>query len=485
MLAPWRSLFVPILGKLLAFAAFSGVSDPVPVGRLLPLVVQDGRCEFVLPRDGSDHKYYLIVGAATAAKGPFHITVHAEAAARTAPLPLLDTKPTADWRERIDALADRLARLRQGRRDEEEVAPAAEPPRRRRFFLFVNDGEFQNPQSYEEVQAELRSVGKHCQVYVDCEHADRDALQPTVDDAVKAFDESVFPVARKSLGRCLDVDRDGRFTILFSPKLARMSAGKVKLEGFVRGADLFRDQAAPFGNCCDVLYLNTDLKPGNYLRTILAHEYTHAVVFSEHVFGEYLPAKSPVDEESWLNEALAHLIEDIHGFSWANLDYRVAAFLDAPEKYALVVPDYYAAKLWRSSGHRGAAYLFLRWCVDAYGENVVGRLAQSNLSGVANLEAATREPFANLFREWTAALAAGRLGITVDGVRPVRRIDLRGKLGDRMLTGPRFHDLPAEMDLAETTAAYFKLRPSTKSAMRITIGAPPEAGIQVSLICAP
>jgi hypothetical protein len=486
MLAPLRFLLVSILGTLLAFASIAAVSDPVPAGRLLPLVVQQGRCEFVLPpSDRGEHKYHLIVGAVAVAKGPFHIVIRTDATDSTTPLPLLDTKPTADWRQRTDALADRLARFRKERQDDPAVVPTAEPPQRRKFFLFVSEGEFQNPASYDEVRAELRGVGKHCQVYVDCEHGDRDALQPTVDDAVKTFDESVFPMARKSLGRCLDVDRDGRFTILFSPKLARMSCGKVRLEGFVRGADFFRDQAAPFGNCCDLLYLNTDLKPGNYLRTILAHEYTHAVIFSEHVFGEYLPAKSPVDEESWLNEAIAHLVEDMHGYSWANLDYRVAAFLDAPEKYALVVPDYYAAKVWRSGGHRGAAYLFLRWCVDTYGVDVAGRLVQSNLCGVGNLEAATREPFANLFREWTAALAVGGLGIKVEGVRPIRRIDLHGTLGDKQLTGPQFHDLPAEVDLSETSAAYFKLRLSTKAGTRIWIEGPPEAGLQVSLICPP
>src|ERR1700722_4265857 len=42
MLAPLRFLFVPILGTLLAFVAFAAVSDPAPVGRLLPLVVQEG-----------------------------------------------------------------------------------------------------------------------------------------------------------------------------------------------------------------------------------------------------------------------------------------------------------------------------------------------------------------------------------------------------------------------------------------------------------
>jgi hypothetical protein len=411
--------------------------------------------------------------------GPFRATIHAETTERSARLPLADITPTADFRKRIKDVSDRLERIRQDRKDEPETT-LKEPPRRRTFYLFVKEGEFHNPNSYAEVRAELRTVGKRCQVYVDGEHADKDALQPTIDDAVKAFDESVYPLARKSLGRCLDVDRDGRFTILFSPKLSRMSSGKVRLEGFVRGADFFRDQAVPFGNRCDMMYLNTDLKPGNYLRGIIAHEYTHAVVFSEHVFGDYLLAKERVDEESWLNEGMAHLAEDLNGFGWGNLDYRVAAFLDEPEKYPLVVVDYYAAKVWRSAGHRGAVYLFLRWCVDACGDAVPGRLVQSNLCGVSNLEAATREPFANLFREWTAALLVS--GTEVEGVRALCRIDLRGKLGEKQLSGPRVRELSvdgrAEVQLAPTSSAYFRL----PAGMRVTIEAPPEAELQVSLI---
>jgi hypothetical protein len=474
MIAPLQLLFA---------LAVCVAADPVHAAKLLPLAVTDGRCDFVMPAGGVEDRYLLVVGSTALGKGPFRVTVRAERTDRPASLPLAGINPTADFRNRVNDTADRLARIRKERKDEPEAA-SADPPRRRTFYLFVKEDEFFKPDSYEEVAADLRAVGKHCQVYVDREHTDRDALQPTIDDAVKTFDESVFPLARKALGRCLDVDRDGRFTILFSPKLSRMSAGKVRLEGFVRGADFFRDRAAPFGNRCDLMYLNTDLKPGNYLRGIIAHEYTHAVVFSEHVLGDYLPAKERVDEESWLNEGLAHLAEDLHGFGWANLDHRVAAFLGRPEQYPLVVADYYADRVWRSAGHRGAAYLFVRWCADAYGEDVAGRFVQSSLRGVANLEAATREPFANLFREWTAALAVSGTGIEVEGVRPLRRIDLRGKLGEEQLTGPHFRDLAAdgsaEVELAATSAAYFRV----PAGVRVAIETAPDAGLQVTLITA-
>src|SRR5260370_38431736 len=182
----------------------------------------------------------------------------------------------------------------------------------------------------------LRGGGKHCQVYVDHDFADADGLQPTVKDAIAVFDEEIYPKACERLGHALDVDRDGRFTILFTPWLDKLSGGKIKLDGFVRGSDFYRDLDAPHGNRCDLMYLITNLKPAPYLHTLLAHEYTHAVVFSEHVFGEYLPNREGKEEEGWLNAGLAHLNEDAHGYSWHNLAHRVSAFPATPERNSVV-----------------------------------------------------------------------------------------------------------------------------------------------------
>src|SRR5207249_7185987 len=144
--------------------------------------------------------------------------------------------------------------------------------------------------------------------------------------------------ACRHLVRVQDDGRDGRFTMLMPPWLGKRQGGKVAVDGFVRGSAFSRDVAAPFSNHCDMMYLNANLRPGPHLRTLLAHEYTHAVVFSEHVFGDYLPGLPAQDEESWLNEGLAHLAEEAHGHGWSNLDYRVSAFLNSPEDYPLVVP---------------------------------------------------------------------------------------------------------------------------------------------------
>jgi hypothetical protein len=122
------------------------------------------------------------------------------------------------------------------------------------------------------------------------------------------------------------------------------------------------------------------------------------------------PGASPNDEEGWLDEALAHLVEDLHGFSRSNLDHRVDAYLAAPERYRLVVADYYADSLFRSHGHRGAAYLFLRSCADRFGPGLLPALVRSKQTGIANLESATGTRFEELFRQWSVAQYAEQLG---------------------------------------------------------------------------
>ena len=121
--------------------------------------------------------------------------------------------------------------------------------------------------------------------------------------------------------------------------------------------------------------------------TVLAHEYMHAVLIGQKGRSSRQASGPPLEEEGWLDEAIAHLAEDCYGFSTSNIDYRVNAFLARPERYQLVVDDYYAADLFRSHGNRGSTYLFLRWC-RTHGEELLPALVHSRLR-MRNLEEST------------------------------------------------------------------------------------------------
>ncbi len=481
-------------GMGLAIVGLLWLSVPIqaqalPAGRLLPLAVQQEGCSCVLPTPRSDDKFILIVGSLARGAQPHRVTIQTQADGAAVSVPLQDLQAGAGWTQQVYELHDRLARARQMHPPAAEYRPVSEPPRQRTFYLFTREHDFQNPDGYVAIAAGLRAVGRYCQVYLD-PAADPARLQPTIDDIVRTFDQEVYPRARQEFGRVFDVDRDGRFTILLTPWLGRLQNGKVSLGGFVRGSDFYRDLAAPYGNRCDMMYLNTDLVPGPHLHTLLAHEYTHAVIFSEHVFGGYLSEAAPQDEESWLNEGLAHLVEDLHGYSWSNLDYRISAFLAAPERYSLVVPDYYGAGLWRSHGNRGATYLFLRWCTDCAAADLPAQLIRSSLTGVANVETATRQRFADLFRGWSAALALSGTHLPVEGIAPLWRIDPYRPLGGRLLCGPRLEEVALggtvrTDSLAGTSAAYYLLHSPAGQRSRLVVTAEPGTELQVSLIRLP
>jgi hypothetical protein len=234
-----------------------------------------------------------------------------------------------------------------------------------------------------------------------------------------------------------------------------------------------------------MMYLSAGLRAGAYLRTVLAHEYTHAVVFCRKVADDPDRAGGGKDEEGWLDEGYAHLVEDLHGFSRENLDFRVSAFLSAPERYGLVVGDYYTAGLFRSHGNRGATYLFLRWCADHYGPGLLPSLVCSTKVGVENLEAATGTSFETLYRRWsTSVFFDEKPGTPASGRARKPASD------DWLLAGPRPASVEPggaadEWSACGTTSHYAVVEASPTGAVEIEVRGPAEGRLQVTAVRLP
>ena len=408
-------------------------------GGVSAVIVHNGQANF---RKQSDENSLVIISALTRASGPFPIRLRSRTGVGTASL------PTANMVLRMKDLAipkrEGVGRARPKIDDRDQVGETAIPPGIRVFHLMTQPGDVAVAGNYRPVTARLRALGRRIQVYVDERDAARVGTE-TLREIVTILDDKIVPEVTATLGPVADVDRDGRFTVLISEALTRLGGGRLAVDGFVRGADLDPELMPPFGNRCDMLYLAAAVGPGPHLRTVLAHEYTHAVVSGLKAFGGPGGTRSGPEEDAWLDEGLAHLIEDQFGFSRSNLDYRVAAFLASPERYRLVVEDYYAAGMFRGHGNRGSTYLFLRWCVDRFGSDLVGRLARSTRRGVDALEAETGTTFTELFRRWTVALIAnGPPGGTSEGFVSM---DPYGEFGGWPLAGPRCAHLHAGGDL--------------------------------------
>ncbi len=469
-------LFVLLMASSRFAVPAKAVEPTWSVGRSISIRVNEGRAEADIPCRQQSSKTLVIVSALTTKPGPFAVSLSAMARDSAQRVETVDDGPT-----RVIVVPPQFSLPA-------PTPSVVSPPSVRAFHLLVRDGDPASLSNYDRVEAKLAAVGVHIQVYVD--PADLGLVQmATLREIVETFDQKIFPIAKAELGLARDVDGDGRFTVLVSSLLSRLAGGKTQVDGFVRGTDFDLQMNGPYGNRCDMMYLAARLEPGPHLKTVLAHEYTHAISFSRKALADD-GTRVCAEEEGWLDEAMAHLVEDRHGFSRSNLDYRVSAFLSRPERYRLVVEDYYAENLFRGHGNRGGTYLFLRWCVDTYGPELIGRLIGSKRRGIASLEDATGSTFASLYRRWSVALYVSGLGLVDSELCEFRSIDLREGDEDWTLAGPRSSFVTPGGDSDEwqangTTSHYAVVGGSATGFTRIKIMGPDSAQLQVTLVPLP
>ncbi len=456
-----------------AVSAFWTIGKPVAVA------VHDGRATVRVPTSSANSEVLVVVSALARARGPFSIRLTARPTTSATVPELADDGP------------DRApVRATPSPAEDREREPPRLPALERDFHMMVRDGDAANASNYTAVRGVLKGVGRRAQVYVASEDLDQVASS-LVQDLIVTFDDRIYPLLSRRVGIARDVDGDGRFTILLSSWLDHLGGGKYPVDGFVRVADLDPAYRAPFGNQCDMMYLNPALKVGPHLRTVVAHEYMHAVVFSQKTLPGLREGRQGAEEEGWLDEALAHLAEDLNGFSTSNIDYRVSAFLTCPEAYQLVVSDYYAADLFRSHGSRGGTYLFLRWCADRFGADLLFTVVHSSLTGAANIEAATGSTFANLYRRWSLALFLSGLeparGPEGAGGDDFRSVPMRAPYEEWELAGPRFARIKANgtvhaWSALGTTSHFAIVEGSSSGAVEIEVAGPAAGLLQVTAV---
>ncbi|MFM1803115.1 MAG: Neutral metalloprotease precursor, partial [Planctomycetota bacterium] len=249
------------------------------------------------------------------------------------------------------------------------------------FMIQTRTGSSDIRQNYETITATAVASGLRATVYVD--QRDRKVVSQDVADAiVRIMDDEIPARVIPRIGDVADTDGNGRLHIVMTQVLDRMADGKLSLDGFVRPSDFDPMGVLPVSHASDLIFLNSRVTEVDYLKSLLAHEFTHAVAATRR---QSLENGSSTEEESWLEEGLAHLSERWMDGSWQNLGYRISAFYRSPEKSRLVVNDQVGLRSGRAHGHRGASFSFLNWCESEFGENLPAQLMDSQFSGVRNL----------------------------------------------------------------------------------------------------
>ncbi|WP_145214496.1 hypothetical protein [Gimesia alba] len=355
--------------------------------------------------------------------------------------------------------------------------------RERSFYLFVTDGSLSDRNQYSKIKSRLIQQSDRVAIYLDQQQKENELAPGLVDGILETLEHQVLDKITSQCGPIRDVDQDGRFTILLSPWLSKLQGGKTSINGFVRPSDFRETVSEPFSNHCDMLYLNSALKPGQELLDLLSHEVTHAAVSSLRAFQSKSPAGPLMDEEDWLNEGIAHIMEP----GYTNRDYRISEFYRKPEAYPLVVPDYYRAQLWRNHGCRGAVSLFLDWCNQIEcTQRFPYRFTHHPLTGTRKIEQLTAHPFPELFRLWSLSLAQQTL-------HPGTRVKTVGDqspfhCGKFLLAGPAFQtwDLSnnpqASMNIASTASGFLHLKTDEIQNGNITINVNGFSKMQLTLL---
>lgn len=280
---------------------------------------------------------------------------------------------------------------------------------------------------FREVQGVLRCIGEQVLIYVDAEVDGAAGADLTRDDVLKLCDQynAVAAAEFAMIGEPSDLDGNGRVDVLLTPAVNRLGAlGGGIITGFFFAADLQpRSGAVPVSNEGEVLYLlvpdaggrfgvpiGRDIALRNLLPAVFPHELQHAISYNQHVM-----LGSGIPEAYWLNEGIAHLMEDILGVGQENPS-RYALYLQQPGNYSLTPAG--------SPGlvARGGIFLMLRYLYEQRGSTAqfVRDLLQSDLTGIDNLEAAVGgaqgdfDQFPEFLMRFGATLMLNASGLTTD-----------------------------------------------------------------------
>lgn len=293
-------------------------------------------------------------------------------------------------------------------------AALPEPAPQRRSFCIVPGLDFS---VHRRKPASLALATAHAEIWVDDEDASHYPAT-FLPQLAQLFEDRVFGTVTSVFGMPTDVDRNGKMLVVLSHELGTHLNGGW-LIGYFGNGDLSRarDDSTDCGsggsNHGEIIYLN-DVANGEangwsadelvswvYPET-LAHEMQHMLNFGHRC------VEKPCDrrEETWIDEALSKVAEDLVGFGWNASPGRAAGTAYMSHGTATVRGyDGRSLTRWEGDpiGNYQGAHSFLRFFADRFGAGLAGNVALGH-GGVYGLESALGRPLPRAMAEWATAL---------------------------------------------------------------------------------
>lgn len=262
----------------------------------------------------------------------------------------------------INDLAD-LARRLQGKENIPPTLPAPSSPLKvgaTTKFWVTNTDTNENSQ----VSATLSYVTPHLYFWV------QNGVQFNQDDLktlAETFENKIYPTDREFFGSewSPGVDSDVHLYILYARNLGS------NLAGYFSSADEYNPEVHKYSNAHEMFMLNADnLSLGEqYVYSTLAHEFQHMI----HWYTDR-------NEESWLNEGFSELAAFLNGYDVGGFD---ALYMSNPDLQLNDWPNDQNA----TAPHYGAAFLYLTYFLDRFGQKATQAVVASPLNGLVSIDA--------------------------------------------------------------------------------------------------
>mgnify|MGYP003924326213 CR=1 FL=1 len=309
--------------------------------------------------------------------------------------------------------------------------PLTKPRVRRRASTIGETRSFNiswSPLNPAPVDATLREEASLCELWVD----DRVPISDEENGIPATFlmqirdylNSRVIPLETSTYGAMYDPDEDGKLLVLFTLEINRVPGS---VGGYFTEVDFFPDTFPDKSNNADVVYIQVPDPTGAYdagnpvtqndfresAVSIIAHELQHLLNSSNRLRFSQATQTRYTPEEYWLNEALSHFTEDFTGFQSPN-NYA------SPEQFLSTAPLVYLPGGNESNPvphRRGAGYLFVRYLVDRFGEDILPRILMRDatdrvLTGWDNLESAIGESLDSVLLAWAMAMELSTVGVS-------------------------------------------------------------------------
>jgi len=247
------------------------------------------------------------------------------------------------------------------------------------------------------------------------------------------FDNTTWPALTAAFGQPADIDGNSRIIVFYTSAVNQLTLnGGTLVDGFFFSRDLSPAAACSTSNAGEMIYtlmadptgsINGNARSRTFVTELtprtIAHEFEHLVNASRRM---YVNTPFVAFEETWLDEGLAHVGEELAFYQAAVLSPRsnlgvtqVSGALDAFFRWA--EPDFAKLRQWLISPHasglnqsdnddatRGETWAFLRYASDRKGgteSSFWSGLVNTQQTGLTNLQTNLGADPASWFADFT------------------------------------------------------------------------------------